>query len=130
LQEAFNLPNDDLLRAASGFAGGIARMEETCGALVGAMMFLGLKYGRSQSELASVEKLNASNVTAGRLYKWFEKEYGSVMCRDIRTRFAGVYYNPNVDWQVKLAETAGVPQKCAELNGKTAAMAASIWLEK
>mgnify|MGYP001236536084 CR=1 FL=1 len=37
--------NEPYARLSSGFGGGIARMQKTCGAVTGAAMVLGLKYG-------------------------------------------------------------------------------------
>ena len=130
MQDVFDMRDDNLFRAASGLAGGIGRIRESaCGALTGAVLMLGLKYGRRREEIDNEEKLSASCVPVGKLYKWFEKEFGSVTCRGIRTRFAGgVYYDPNVAWQAELAKKAGVSEKCADLVGKTAArMAEMLW---
>ena len=122
--------DDNLFKAASGLAGGIGRMRDTCGALLGASLMLGTKYGRGREEIDNMEKLNSSFVPVGKLYKWFEKEFGSAKCLDIRTRFAGgVYYDANVPWQAELAEEAGLPEKCAELAGKTAAKTAEMLWE-
>jgi len=101
-------------------------MHDTCGALLGASMMLGLKYGRSRQEIDDLEKLGNSYLTVAKLYKWFEKEFGSATCRDIRTKFAGVYYDSKILWQAELAKEAGLPERCAELTGKTAARAAEM----
>ncbi len=120
------MSDDNVFKAASGLAAGIGRMEDTCGALLGASMMLGLKYGRGREEINDIEKLIASFLPVGKLYKWFEKEFGSVKCREIRTKFAGVYYDTKIAWQAELAKEAGLPEKCAELTGKTAARTAEM----
>lgn len=38
------------LRVSGAFGGGICRMGETCGAVTGALMVVGLKYGRTMAE--------------------------------------------------------------------------------
>ncbi len=38
---------DDCLRLAAPFGGGIGRLGETCGAVIGALMVLGLRHGRA-----------------------------------------------------------------------------------
>ena len=101
-------------------------MHDTCGALLGASMMLSLKYGRSRQEIDDLEKLGNSYLTVAKLYKWFEKEFGSATCRDIRIKFAGVHYDSKIPWQAELAKEAGLPEKCAELTGKTAARAAEM----
>ena len=101
-------------------------MRDACGALLGASMMLNLKYGRGREEIDNEEKLKSSYIPVGKLYKWFEKEFGSATCREIRTRFAGVYYDVNVPWQKELADEAGLLEKCADLTGKTAARTAEM----
>src|SRR5512143_1490180 len=50
LQEGLNIGDAQSLRAATAFAGGMARRGESCGALVGALMALGLEEGREKLE--------------------------------------------------------------------------------
>ncbi len=121
--------DDNLFKAASGLSGGIGHMRDTCGALLGASLMLGLKYGRGREEIDNLEKLKSSFLPVAKLYKWFEKEFGSATCREIRTGFAGgVYYETDIPWQAELAEQAGLSEKCAELTGKaTAKTAEMLW---
>jgi C_GCAxxG_C_C family probable redox protein len=125
LQDILSTRDDNILKAASGFSGGIGVMGDVCGALLGASMILSLKYGREREDMdkpENMDKLISSCEPIGKLYKWFEKEFGSAKCREIQTRFAGgVYYDFKVPWQAKLAEEAGILDKCHELVGKTVA---------
>lgn len=41
----YGLNNDAALKVSSGFGGGMGRMAQTCGAVTGAYMVIGLKYG-------------------------------------------------------------------------------------
>ena len=45
----FGLDRDIALRVAGGFGGGMGRMGKTCGAVTGAFMVLGLKYGSADA---------------------------------------------------------------------------------
>jgi C_GCAxxG_C_C family probable redox protein len=127
LQEVFDIRDDNLFKAASGLAGGVGGMQDVCGSLLGASMMLGLKYGRGREEIDNLERLISSSETVGKLYKWFEKEFGSTTCREIRTRFAGgVYYDRNVPWQAELDNESGSFEKCVELTGKVAAKTAEM----
>ena len=102
-------------------------MRDVCGALVGASLMLGVKYGRGREEIENREKLRSSFIPVGKLYKWFEKEFGSATCRDLLTKFAGgVYYDTNVPWQAELFEKAGAFKKCHEVVRKTAGRAAEM----
>lgn len=119
--------NDDIFKAASGFGGGMGMLGDTCGALVGAGMMLSLKYGRGRDEIKSLEKLKESGVPVARLYKWFQTEFGSATCHDIRTRFGGgAYYDFSIPWQRELAEKAEVFKQCSDLVGKAAAKTAEM----
>ncbi|MFC2007321.1 C-GCAxxG-C-C family protein [Chloroflexota bacterium] len=127
LQDVFDMRDDSLFKATSGLAGGIGRMHDACGALLAASMMLGFKYGRGREETEKLGKLNSSGLPVGKLYKWFEKEFGSANCKEICTRFTGgVFYDKGVPWQAELAREAGLREKCAELVGKTAARAAEM----
>ena len=101
-------------------------MGDTCGALLGGCMMLGQKFGR-EPEDASQDKVERTTLEVGKLYKWFEKEFGAVSCKEIRTRFAGgVYYDLNVPWQRELSDESGWFNKCNEMVKKTAARTAEI----
>ncbi len=45
----FNIDNELFFKLATSFGGGIARMGLTCGALTGAYMVLGMKYGTANN---------------------------------------------------------------------------------
>lgn len=64
-----------------GCLGSGMRKGEVCGAVTGALMALGLKYGQSKVEdLASRYK---TNEVTDRMLELFEKENGSYMCRTL-----------------------------------------------
>jgi C_GCAxxG_C_C family probable redox protein len=131
LQEALDLNDDSILKASSLMAGGIGGMHDVCGSLLGAGMVLGMKYGRSRENISRKDLLEPALEPMGKLYKWFQKEFGSVNCVQIRTRFGGgVCYDNRVPWQAKLAKEAGIGGKCADLCGKTAARAAEMMLDE
>ena len=107
--------------------GGIAGMRDTCGGLLGAVMMLGAIYGRGKDDLTSRDKIMTTGTEAGKLYKWFEKEYGSAKCYDICKQFAGgTFYDIHVPWQAELAKEAGVMAKCNELVQATVAKTAGM----
>jgi C_GCAxxG_C_C family probable redox protein len=51
LQEVFDLPGDDALKPATGFAGGIGRTGSVCGSFIRGVMALGLLYGRDRETM-------------------------------------------------------------------------------
>ena len=67
-------------RIATAFGGGMGRMGEVCGAVVGAFMALGLKYGDPESNNEAKEKAyQAVNEFAGR----FRAIHDSILCREL-----------------------------------------------
>jgi C_GCAxxG_C_C family probable redox protein len=133
LQEVFNEKNEELFKALSGFGFGIARMYSVCGALIAGGLFLGTKYGRGYTDLKEPQdikilKLRAAYEPVGRLYKWVEKEFGSVTCREIRKTFIGVDLDPIVPWQMEMAIKLGVGSHCCQLVGKVARKTAELIL--
>jgi C_GCAxxG_C_C family probable redox protein len=69
------------LKVANGFGGGIARRQDICGAVSGAIMLIGLKYGKTQSnDSKSHEKTYA---VIENFCNRFEEKNKSIQCREI-----------------------------------------------
>jgi C_GCAxxG_C_C family probable redox protein len=129
IQDVFNLKADIVFKAASGLGGGIGRMHSVCGALLAGGLALGMKYGRERSELENTDKLFSSMEQVGNLYVTFEKEFGSVMCREIREKLLGEYIDTKIPEEYERAISLGLYEKCSALVGKTARMVAELMLE-
>lgn len=129
IQEAFDMKNDMVFKAASGLAGGIGRMHSVCGALLGGALALGMKYGREVSELENTDKLFKSMEHVGKLYRRFENEFGSVICREIREKLLGEYLDTKIPEQYERAIKLGLYEKCSTLAGRTARMVAELMFE-
>jgi len=54
LQELLGIKDPLALKAASAFAGGIAHQGLTCGAIIGGIMTISMKYGRSGENMEDV----------------------------------------------------------------------------
>ena len=135
IQEVFGLENEMLFKAASGLSGGVGGMHSVCGALLGGSLALGLKHGRELSDLqkspeGAIEKELASMEPVGKLCKWFEREFGSVICSDIRKSFIGVDLDSRIPWQKEMAEELGMHKHCVELARKTARRVAELMIEE
>jgi C_GCAxxG_C_C family probable redox protein len=126
LQDVFDLRDDGVFKAASGVSGGLGQMHDTCGALLGASLVLGQIYGRGRDELENTDKLMDSMLPVGMLYKWFEKEYGGVKCREVRAKTLGVYWDTKIPWQREEALKAGLYDVCSHLAGNVARKAAEM----
>jgi C_GCAxxG_C_C family probable redox protein len=76
----FGLFRETALKLACGFGGGM-RMGQVCGAVTGAFMVLGLKYGQSDAENKK------SKETTYRLVEEFTEKFrarnGSVICKEL-----------------------------------------------
>ncbi len=73
--------SDVALRIASGFGGGIAHRQDTCGAVTGAIMALGSRHGRALGEPKA--RTDATYALAGQFMRRFEASHGTCICRDL-----------------------------------------------
>ena len=75
------LEKNTALRIACGFGGGMGRMQETCGAVTGAFMLIGLKYGkcRKDDEVAKEKTYSLVREFSDR----FTEKHSSIKCREI-----------------------------------------------
>jgi C_GCAxxG_C_C family probable redox protein len=69
------------LRIASSFGGGMAKMQETCGAVTGGFMAIGLRQGFSRSD--DQEARDAVLRQSRELATKFKERFGTLKCRDI-----------------------------------------------
>jgi C_GCAxxG_C_C family probable redox protein len=75
------LDKEKALRLAGSFGGGMARMGETCGAVTGALMVLGLRHGMTQKEDPQAKENNYQEVL--KFVDEFKARYGSIRCGDL-----------------------------------------------
>lgn len=127
LQEEFDLPGAEILKALTPFPG-IALRGETCGAVVGCMMALGLVYGRDN--LDDWKGYIASLPSARRFCRRFENENGSTACASILETRLGRRFN--LADPVEAAEylSAGGPQACGEVISGAIQIAAELMRRK
>lgn len=78
--ERLGLGREEALRLSSGFGGGMYA-GETCGAVVGALMAIGCRYGHCAPNEFEKKQALTEKVCAFRAA--FAAEHGSTMCRDI-----------------------------------------------
>jgi C_GCAxxG_C_C family probable redox protein len=75
------LSENDCLKVSCAFGGGMARQQKTCGAVTGALMALGLKYGKALNEDDS-KKMDTYAKTL-EFIKAFEEENASSICKEL-----------------------------------------------
>lgn len=79
--ERFGLDRETAFRVAGAFGGGMSRMGETCGAVTGAFMVIGLKHGKTRAgdDDAREKTYELANEFSAR----FRRRNQSIQCRDL-----------------------------------------------
>lgn len=89
---------DTLMKISSAFSGGIARQGNVCGAVTGALMALGLKYGGPDS--TKIDEV------AVKFLEEFESLNGTIICREL------INHNLVTDADVQKAFKTGAFKDC------------------
>ncbi len=79
--EPLGVSGEAALKLAAGFGGGMGRMGGTCGAVIGAVMVLGLKYGPTAAEDDEAKEKTYELVR--QFAARFQARHGSLLCRDL-----------------------------------------------
>jgi C_GCAxxG_C_C family probable redox protein len=80
--DMFGLDRDLAYRISGPFGVGMGRMCETCGAVTGALMVIGLKYGRASiTDDISIRERSFAKVQE--FSEAFRKKNGSIVCREL-----------------------------------------------
>lgn len=96
IAESQGIQSDLIPRIATGFCSGISRTGGMCGAISGAIMGINLAAGRN----SPAESIEFSYTLTQKLISRFEKQYGSVNCRqligcDLATEAGQQYFMEN-----------------------------------
>ncbi len=128
LQEQFGLDGDQVLKALTPLPG-IAERGETCGAVSGPLMAIGLIYGRDIFQLGNWDKYQESLVPAGQFCLSFEEEYGSTMCRDIQEEKFGRHFCLTDPQELAAFQAADATTHCSAVVRYAVRIAADIILD-
>lgn len=138
LQEGLGIDDGETFRAATPFSGG-AHNNELCGALVGAIMAIGLVYASGEFEQGKVEDrplgvkspvYERAGEQANKLCDRFREEFGGLNCRDVMQKLHGKVWNlQNPEERAEYVQPR-LHDKCGEVAQKTARLAAGVILEK
>lgn len=79
--DLFSLDSRLALKISQPFGGGVAHRGETCGAVSGALMVIGLKFGRTKAE--DLEAREKTDEKVKEFIDRFEAEHGNILCRDL-----------------------------------------------
>ena len=77
----FHLSADECLKIATAFGGGMGRQQQTCGAVTGALMAIGLKYGKGINDDEAKKQFTYSKTRE--FFEEFIKIHGSTNCREL-----------------------------------------------
>jgi C_GCAxxG_C_C family probable redox protein len=79
--EVLNFEKDLALKMVCGFGAGMGRKEEVCGAVTGAIVVIGTKFGRGLEEESSATELTYRKT--GQLMDRFAEKHGTFICRKL-----------------------------------------------
>lgn len=127
LSEQFGLGGDEVLKALTPLPG-LAERGQTCGAITGALMAMGLIYGRDR--LDDWEKYRSSLVPTNKFCHRFEEEMGTTQCCQIQERAFGKSFNLMDPEELKEFQRAGATVKCTKVVQKACRLAAEIILDR
>ena len=127
LQDEFNLDGAPILKALTPFPG-IALRGETCGAVVGSLMALGLVFGRD--DLDDWHAYLASLPPARRFTRRFEERNTSTDCENILETKLGRKLNLADPGESLEYVEAGGPEICGEVLAGAVQIAAELIAKK
>lgn len=128
--EALDIENDNVFKAATGFADGLGLSGDGhCGALSGGVLAISYCFGREKQDFGDMMKLLPANALSKALHARFVAKYRTCRCADIQTAFLGRFYDLYDPEQMTAAFEAGLLQKCSVVCGETARMATEIILD-
>jgi C_GCAxxG_C_C family probable redox protein len=127
LDEQFQLEGGSALKALTPFPG-IALRGETCGAVIGCLMALGLVYGRDDLEDSS--GFLRSLPPARDFCRRFEQQVGSTNCHDILETELGEAYDLSKHSEFQKYLQCGGVESCSRLIRDGVRIAADIILEQ
>ena len=79
--EELGMDKKNALKASCGFGGGMGRLQETCGAVSGAIFLIGLKYGKLEKE--DEEAKEKTYATVREFSVLFRERNKTTCCREL-----------------------------------------------
>ena len=128
LKEQFGLKGEQVIKALTPMPG-IAERGETCGAVTGPLMAMGLIYGRDIQHLDNWDTYQASLIPTGRFCELFETEFGSNLCKEVQVVKFGRCFRLRDPGELQDFQNAGATEHCSEVVRKAVHMAAEIILD-
>jgi C_GCAxxG_C_C family probable redox protein len=126
LSEQFGLGNKDMVKALTPIPG-IAERGETCGAVTGALLALGLVFGRDN--ISDWQAYRNSLIPANEFCDRFVQEMGSTMCGDIVERKFGNRLDLRKTEDLRTFQESDATHKCSKVVQTATRIAAELILE-
>jgi C_GCAxxG_C_C family probable redox protein len=79
--EPLGLDKQTALRVSCAFGAGMARMTETCGAVTGALMVIGLKHGKARQGDDYAKEMTYDLTLE--FVERFKEKHGTIVCREL-----------------------------------------------
>ncbi len=84
--EELGLDMETAKKISSTFGGGMGRLRKTCGALTGAFMVIGMKYGNTKPK--DMETKLGSYAMVRQLAEKFKEKHGTTDCKELLIKYA------------------------------------------
>ena len=123
LQQEFDLEGEEILKALTPFPG-LGLRGETCGAVSGCLMALGLVFGRE--DLADWKGYLRSLPPARRFCREFEAKHGSTACADLLEAKMGRTYDLADRWESIKYAAKGGKKTCGEIISSAVIISAEL----
>ncbi|MFH1091988.1 MAG: C-GCAxxG-C-C family protein [Pseudomonadota bacterium] len=126
LRDKTGVVSDEVLKAGSALAAGVARRGETCGALLGAIMAIGSLMGREK--LDDFDQYVKAMGPSNQVYERFREKIGHSICAEIQKIIFGRSFRVYIPEEREAFIEAGAHNRetCPEVCGVAARLAAEI----
>lgn len=124
IMEALDIVDEEVAMAVHPLSGGLGLSgEETCGALLAAVMAVGLVYGRSLDEMRKGEVKMKVYALAKAIREEFKRQVGATRCCEIQERLMGRCYSGWSEEDMEEFERMEGHRICASIAAKAARIA-------
>jgi C_GCAxxG_C_C family probable redox protein len=137
VQDALDMRNDFVYKAASGLAGGAGECTDgLCGGYSGGIISMSMFFGRTREEEATKKGRADKYVSfrmAAALHDRFVQKYGTVICAEIHKKIFGRSFNLRDDGEKQQFRDAGAHERedgCCAVVGDGARWATELILEE
>lgn len=114
----FDIPRELALKIGAPFGGGIARQGEVCGAVIGALMILGVEFGYIKPQ-----DRDATYAVSQEFIRRFKECHTTILCREL------IGYNLSIPGELERVNESGVCEEKCPVFVKNAVEITTLMLE-